>query len=295
MENISVTGLWRNSSEHIKRTLTSLESIEEVASASYFFYENDSSDDTKEILEEWLHSRTGSMISENLELPKFGSVMSLERLMLMAYYRNKCASQLKDVETEYTLMIDTDVEFSRSDFEILLEEIKSLDCSMVVANTRQPQIRDFVTGASEDSFYDVSALKDKYFNRGIFFSDCPLVLEEDRKLWYSGKPVKISAGFSGFALVKTDFLKKCKWSTQGEIEHVNLCTELREFGDIYISSRCRPKTYFDPNNVNLEAVPDVGRRELEKIATLQNVNHVCIAENLLDVLKIGGEQDSIGC
>ena len=283
---ISVLGLWRDSEDHINRTLNCLEDIEAEADFSYYFYENDSIDETRDILKDWLSPRKGSLLSESIGLPKFGSVMDIERLMLLAYYRNRCASQIKDSDTEYTLMIDTDVEFTKKDFLVLLGEMIQMDCVMAVANTRQPQVKDLVTHLSEDSFYDVGCLKDMYFNTGAYMSDCPLVLEKDRDAWYAGKPVKIAAGFSGFSLVKTEALKKCKWSTQGRIEHINFCTELREFGDIYIIRECQPKTYFDESRVDVSSFPDIGRQVLEGLQQTYKVAKICAAENSADITRI---------
>ena len=283
---VSVLGLWRDSEDHISRTLNCLEDIQAEADFSYYFYENDSIDGTRYILKDWLSSRKGSLLSETIGLPKFGSVMDIERLMLLAYYRNRCASQIKDADTEYTLMIDTDVEFTKKDFLVLLGEMIRMDCVMAVANTRQPQVKDLVTNLSEDSFYDVGCLKDMYFNTGAYFSDCPLVLEKDRDAWYAGRPVQIAAGFSGFSLVKTEALKKCKWSTQGRIEHVNFCTELREFGDIYIVRECQPKTYFDESRVDISTFPDAARQVFAGLQVTRIVAEVCVAENSSDVLRV---------
>ena len=283
---ISVLGLWRDSEEHIEKTLKFLEDIQSGADFSYYFYENDSIDGTKYILKDWLSSRKGDMLSETMSLPKFGSVMNVERLMLLAYYRNRCASQIKDVDTEYTLMIDTDVEFTKKDFSVLLSKMVELDCVMAIANTRQPQVKDLVTHLSEDSFYDVACLKDRYFNNGLYFSDCPLVLEKDRDSWYAGEPVKIAAGFSGFSLVKTEALKKCRWSTQGAIEHVNFCSELREFGDIYIVRECQPKTYFNASSVDMSVFPAMGQNGLLGMEQAHRVASVCAAENPSELTKI---------
>jgi len=283
---ISVLGLWRDSEEHIGKTLKCLEAFQAEADFSYYFYENDSIDGTKYILKDWLSSRKGDLLCETIGVPMFGSVPDLERLMLLAYYRNRCASQIKDVDTQYTLMIDTDVEFTKKDFLVLLSEITRLDCAMVIANTRQPQVKDLVTNLSEDSFYDVFCLRDRYFNNGMVFSDCPLVLEKDRDDWYSGKPVKIMSGFSGFCLVKTEALKKCRWSTNGASEHVNLCSELREFGDIYIATECRPKTYFNESSIDMATFPDAGRRGLQHIEMFKRVEEICMSENSSELAKI---------
>ena len=57
---ISVFSLWRDSESYIYRSLKQLESIEEQnqdIEFSYFFYENDSTDNTASILSSWISTR----------------------------------------------------------------------------------------------------------------------------------------------------------------------------------------------------------------------------------------------
>ena len=88
---ISVFSLFRDSQSHIHRTLSQFEemlNIEDIE-FEFFFYENDSIDNTKSILREWCERNNGKVYSEDLGYPKFGSVDSLERVVLLSTYRNK--------------------------------------------------------------------------------------------------------------------------------------------------------------------------------------------------------------
>ena len=192
------------------------------------FRSNDSVDSTKDILKNWCDSNSATFGSENLNLPKYGSVTTVNRLILLSLYRNKLKNLAKNSDSDFTLMIDTDIIFSTQNFLQLLNSIKKLNAGMVCANTRQNDIKDCIADlpTSSDSFYDVFALRDIYHNNGIYFSDCPMILESDRQKWFNNEPVQIRSGFSGFALIRTPILQKCYWSTCGHSEHVNFCNEI---------------------------------------------------------------------
>ena len=75
-KKVSVFCIWRDSEKTIDRTLKQLESLESLQNYefSYYFYENDSEDNTKSVLGNWLIDRSGSFLSEKLSAKKFGSV-----------------------------------------------------------------------------------------------------------------------------------------------------------------------------------------------------------------------------
>jgi len=67
-KKVSVFSLWRDSESYIQRTLKQLESLEQNNPEilfSYFFYENDSVDNTVSILQDWLKLRSGKFLSES--------------------------------------------------------------------------------------------------------------------------------------------------------------------------------------------------------------------------------------
>jgi Fe2+ or Zn2+ uptake regulation protein len=59
-KKVSVFCLWRDSEKTIYKTLKQLENLESIEGFefSYFFYENDSKDNTVKIIEEWLLNRS---------------------------------------------------------------------------------------------------------------------------------------------------------------------------------------------------------------------------------------------
>lgn len=272
--NISVLGLWRNSVKSIEQTLLSLENLMSLGNLSFYFYENDSVDNTHPILQKWMSNKKGLLINENLNAPHFGSVTNIERLVLLSYYRNKSKQLLNDCESEYTLLIDTDILFDNNHFLALYNfMVNSEDCAMVVSNTRQYQIKDLMYNKTQDSFYDVFAFRDYYNNNGLYFTDCPFILELDRNLWKENKPIKIKSGFGGFAMIKTDILKQSnvRWSTCGQSEHVNFCYEVAQYGKIYMLPYCNPKTEINLSSINLDACVNIAKNQINTISQVNNI------------------------
>ena len=109
---VSVISIWRDAGEDIHRRLKLWEDLEKYSSDvefEYFFYENDSADDTPEILSSWLRDKKGQIKSETLGNPKFGSVMHGERYSQLAYYRNKALNLAKPLTSDYCFVWDNDV------------------------------------------------------------------------------------------------------------------------------------------------------------------------------------------
>ena len=88
---IAVYSLWRDSEPHIHRTLSQLEDLEALDyDFEYYFYENDSKDNTASILIDWTANREGTLLTERLDAEKFGRITSKERMVAMCEFRNKC-------------------------------------------------------------------------------------------------------------------------------------------------------------------------------------------------------------
>jgi hypothetical protein len=280
--NISVLGLWRNSEKHIYKILSSLEDLTVLGNISFYFYENDSTDNTLSLLKQWMKDKKGCLFNEYINAPFFGSVTNIERLIFLSYYRNKAKELLSNTDSEYTLLMDTDVLFNNSHVLELVKDIKDTNAAMVVANTRQKEIPDLMYGVTTDSFYDVYPFRDSYNNNGLYFTDCPFILVADRNLWEKNQPIKINSGFSGFSLIKTTVLKKPNiiWSTCGHSEHVNFCSEIRSHGDIYISTTCCPITHVDPSRINIAAFTETAKKQIHYLNQINNIFNYSVSKTL---------------
>jgi hypothetical protein len=279
---INVCGIWRDSEAYIERTLACLEKLSNLENFkfNFYFYENDSSDNTQQILKKWLENKSGELIHEDLGVPKLESLEPLHRFILSSYCRNKL-NQLTMAETEYTLLLNTDVVFDHIDFIRLFEKAKTIPMAvMLVANTRDFQTKDLMEEVTEDSFYDILTFRDKYFHHGLPFTDCPFLLKEDREAWNKNSPISISAGHGGFSLIRTPVLKQCFWSTVGQPEYVNFCSEISKFGNIVMIPDCKPKAVLDLSNVSPETCNKIAKEQIEKMEQINQIFYTSLSSEM---------------
>lgn len=245
-KKISVFSLWRDSESHIRRTLSQLEEIERnnpEISFSYFFYENDSIDNTVLILKEWMYSRKGKLLSENISFQKEGTVMSASRMKKMAYYRNRMIELGRFIDSDYSIIFDSDVIFEK---DIVDKYLSKIDPETIMYTPYISQnIKCKVCSCGKDSYYDVAALYDKWNVRGIIWSCNPFMNIFDRQLLINNQPVEVNSSFGGFIFLKSFPLNFCNWRSDGDIEHVLFCEEIRKYGKIKLYPDIKVKVELD--------------------------------------------------
>ena len=262
---ISIYCLFRDSAARIQNLFAQIEEIEaaNIAELNMFFYENDSADNTKHLLKSFLNGRSGKLLAEQLGAKRFGSSTSPERMAFMCSCRNKCRSLGIDSEADYALVIDSDISFNS---ENLLRSINVLEKNknivMTTPNVRQP-IKDLVFGESDSSYYDTYPVRDRRGNTGVYFCDCPLPHKDDRFQWKLGLLCKVHSAFGGFALVRNEAFKKCKWSADIHCDHVYWCYDLLEYGDIVIDPLNIVHSFVEENRIDMENFKSIATRQLQ--------------------------------
>jgi len=252
---ISVISLWRNSGTYIEDALKRLERLERYYEMDYYFYENDSEDNTLDRLRQWLHTRNGPLISEKLNTQHYGPVVDTTRIDNFVKYRNTILSEAKPLKSDYTLLLDSDVSY---DDNIVKKYLRCMtdDIAMITPNTVQ-NVKCKMDNCNQPSYYDSFALKDKKNQRALTWSCNPFVEENDRKNWKNKKPVVVNSAFGGIPIIRTSILNEpsVKWSvTHGSdaitfnedftmmqskqqkvgCEHWNFCKAVRQFGKILV-------------------------------------------------------------
>jgi GT2 family glycosyltransferase len=259
---ISVYCIWRDSEKQIYQTLKSLESLEALSgfNFAFFFYENDSIDNTAAILREWISNRRGAFLSEKINAEKFGSTPSNDRMKLLCSCRNKCKS-LGELESDYSLVFDSDIDFNVQNFLTLVKDIESLpNAVMVTPNVRQ-NIPDLVFHTTEDSYYDVYPFRDRHGHDGMYFTDCPSFNKQDQFDWKIGKPIVCSSASGGFALIKSDAFANVSWSSDVKCDHVNMCYDLHKYGQIYCNPRNKVYVTIDLSQIDLDACSQIASQQ----------------------------------
>jgi len=227
---VTVFSLWRDSESYINRALSQVEALEannKDVEFEYYFYENDSKDNTKAILEDFLKDRAGKLISETLGTFKFGSTIDQQRMKAMAKYRNKILHAAKPMDSDYCIIWDSDVEFEP---DILNSFLKFKDeGAMLCPNIRQ-NVPCIMGSRDDNTYYDSLSLVDKFGIQCMTWASNPFYDEADRAKYEQGLPIEVTAAFGGFVLIKTDTLNKddVEWYSKGGLEHWGLCARIKD-------------------------------------------------------------------
>jgi hypothetical protein len=262
---VSVFCIWRDSENCAPTTLSKLSQLEALQDFefSFFFYENDSKDATASIISDWMESRKGGFLSESLNAEKFDSVTNPERMKLLCDCRNKCKSLAGKNDSEYSLLIDGDIDFGTQNFLDQLKFLKDTEnAAMVTPNVRQ-MIPDYTFGINLDSYYDVYAFRDRHGNKGMYFSDCPSYKRSDQLAWKMGLPIKCLSAFGGFAIIKSEIFNQVSWSADVNCDHVNMCFDISKMGDIYIMPRSVVYSDVDEGNINIDSCKNQATKQKE--------------------------------
>jgi hypothetical protein len=280
---INVLALWKNSENHIQRTLYQLDNLLTLPDFEFqfCFYSNDNRDKTHEILLEWKKTHLDSVIQiqyEELGAPSFGSVTSNIRTSLISYFRNKCKKMAANHPSRASLVVDTDISWTNDDFLSLYNNLISLpDCVGVTSSTIQSNVPDWTENTAPYSFYDLFPFRDKLGNPGCYFSRTPFFLEEDRQKFLAGEPVEIAGGFGSMALYDSKAYNECSYSGSFHSEHLPLSYQLRQFGRLYVDPKSVPSTTVDLTTISTEACQKIGAQNRQKMLEVNSLHNWALA------------------
>lgn len=231
---INIVGICRNVENKINNFLEFC-SYAQTASkqVNIFLYENDSTDDTVNILEKTKqYFNNFNYTSDTLNRPLYGQTKEIERTTNLAEYRNRCVDFVKNhfEATDYTIVIDVD--FEEFSFDGLL-------------NTFSWFLTNDVDGICGNSFeyknvlwqyktlwnYDSWAYRENYWEDQSKYADKN---NPNPLLWFGlqipviGSPIKyINSGFGGCCVYKTSYYIKGTYSGE-DCEHVVFHKLLKE-------------------------------------------------------------------
>ena len=243
---ITVMCLFRDSEKSLPTFFKRLELLEKKYDMEYFFYENDSQDNTMKELETWMIIQKGKVYSEILNAPSFGHTTQVERMERMTYYRNTLLNNIKPIKSDYCFIIDSDIDYTPDIIEKYLNYMKD-DVVMCTPRILQT-VKCNMCNCKRQSYYDTFALQDMDNNEGMLLSCNPFWKKEDRKNWERKKPIIVNSAFGGAALVKTKAVNSSEWATElrdskfkklkgremGSCEHWAFCEGVRKYGKILV-------------------------------------------------------------
>ena len=218
MDTINLYMCLRNNDKTLKFTFDILETLEQClhnTKFNYFFYENDSIDNTRQLIKTFMLNRNGNFTFENCNNKQYSSISSLERTQYMAKIRNKMKSLSCGFHSDYSLLLDTDIEFTYKDIETMLSTLKN--------NKSIAMVIPF--GYAKNKLY-------KYYDTYAL-----LTMDDKNHLQSFGLPsiIEVKSGFGGIAILLSDIFDECKWDFNQKIlksEHLSLCRDVRCLGKI---------------------------------------------------------------
>ena len=213
--NVLITGVVRDGEKEIGLNLARIDYLRRFFAKSYVFvYENDSVDNTKEIINKWRKSRYNTVFySEKLGTRKLAD-RSLERRINMATARNKYleyARKLKDIHK--IIILDLDLAGGYS-FEGVLHSLSYNEENSIYTSN------GLMYRNTERLFYDTWSYRDLDDNEGSNY----LLYNRGEDL------VKVNSNFSALSIYPSSILDYNIKYTSSDCDHVTINNQLTKYG-----------------------------------------------------------------
>ena len=223
--NVLITGVVRDAEKEIKLNLSRIDHLRRFFGKSYvFLYENDSIDNTKEIINKWRKSRYNVVFSSEKIGTRKLSDKSLERRVNMAAARNKYleyARNIKDIHKIIILDLDLIGGFS---YEGILNSLSYNDDSGIFGSN------GLIYQNNQRMFYDTWATDP---------SDNTWLLNRGEDL------VKVNSAFGGCIIYPSEITKLSIEYNSSDCDHVTLNNQL---------TKCGYNIFLNPSQITLYSI-----------------------------------------
>ena len=225
---IAITSIIRNEEHNgnLNRFLDCCEKLEQYhKDIVYIFIEGDSSDDTYEILQEWLRPRKDYILKKiDREKPRFNKDKSLERTSYFAELRNMLIDLVLAIpDIVEVLMIDANYGWKGD----LISSLRDINADIVapLAVMRKDDNGKYL-------FYDIWAFRKdgKQFSHYYPYT----------KNLGSDKPIKIDSAGGGYLIKRRVLDAGVRYNGDKDCEHVGFCRKARKKG---FTIKINPKAY----------------------------------------------------
>lgn len=219
--NVLITGCVRDAEPALEPNLARIDEIRKYfMSSSVFFFTNDNSDNSKEILENYCGTHYNTIFSSEKLGTKRLSDKSLERRVNMAYVRNKYLEHAKKkyksgYNLDLIIVLDLDIIGGYS-YTGLLNSL-SYFCSNTCIGSNSIYYQN-----NQKLYYDTWAYKDSC-NKS----------EEEKNLmiFHRGEsPFEVDSSFGGMCLYPSSILKYNIKYDSWDCDHVTLHKQLKDLG-----------------------------------------------------------------
>jgi hypothetical protein len=225
-KNICITGLIKNGESHINNKLAFFQKFKNYCNnLDIIIYENDSTDNTVDILRSWASENINfKIISEKLNAKHRGHPFKdADRVLAMASYRNKCLDYIKThVSSTYIIIIDLDYK------EISLDGILN-SFGWIKNNSRINIMAGF---SYQQHNNGLLTNYDSWAYRGNWWGD----YQSDKNFAYTfinwrpfigSEPFQVNSAFGGICIYKKDIFIKGHYSGE-DCEHVTFHRSIKD-------------------------------------------------------------------
>ena len=241
----------------------------------FFIYENNSTDNTKFLIEKFALNRNCKYLLEDIENNTMKSEINYQRGIHMSNIRNKLKDFHGILDSDYVLLFDCDVVFLPNTLEQLLNTINNTPDN--IPNNKIVMVSPFcicyhyyIKNNKSIHYYDTLAVISNVniaFNHTFntcLFKKCIKCMNIRKKinrvinpkyLFDDDKLISVKSCFGSLSLIKTDVYNKVKWGNS-ICEHHSFCKQVNEYGDIVINPNIKTFTTIptinDYNNIEKE-------------------------------------------
>jgi hypothetical protein len=226
------------------------EKYKEVLDFEYFIYENNSTDDTKINVETFMNKRKGSYICEDINAKyNYSSDVSMDRGLHMNYIRNKAKTTFGKIQSDYTLLLDSDIVIGHSTIYEMVNYIQNNPSisglsPFTACNSYPLHYYDSLAVISE------SGISEKETGNTCLFSNCNrcfylrklnnINISQKELFNPNSNEISVKSAFGCCFLTKTDYFNSCNYNEElfrkcnHVCEHVSFNKQLLKFGKIII-------------------------------------------------------------
>jgi hypothetical protein len=212
----------RNNEYSLQTTLNNLLAIQEKYNVvfHYYIYENDSTDATPYLILDFYRKNNlkGAFKIEQISKKEWSDVKDINRTADMSAYRNSMKALCTDwSNSDFSLILDTDVEFSTKNFYDMVK--------LLQGNSDIAMVTPYAYAGNTLTYYDTYALESD-------INICVLMPEIQQ----------VNSAFGGFVLLRTHVLEKCNWGVIPDklcSEHNYFCAMVQNYGKVVIARDTR--------------------------------------------------------
>ena len=234
---------------YIDMVFTNIEKLYSDFDFEYYIYENNSTDKTKELIVKFFSNRKGEYYIEDVPNSKIKGGINIDRGIKMCRIRNKLKKLHKKLDSDYTLLLDSDVVFTFDTVSKLITTIEDNIKDNIVMSTpfclcyKTYKIHNITHYYDSFAFISNKGLSYKDTQNTCLFNSCKLckflrlrrgIYINNKILYDDTQIIYTKSCFGSMALIKTDVYNNVDWN-ETICEHHSFCDNISKYGKIVVN------------------------------------------------------------